>query len=134
MPNYYTTELPKSATVAYYYPETVENEQLEQVIKENEIRLIDKLRSGYPSVVVLFNHNQSATMRFLKVSGALRETHTKVFPPHMSGVPCKHVGYEVDFDGLSNVERGVSRDIEKAKKMIDERYSREIKTDWPDLF
>jgi len=76
---YYTTELPKTATVAYYYPKTVENEQLEQVTKENEIRLIDKLRSGYPSVVVVFNHNRSATMRFLRANGALMRHIQKYF-------------------------------------------------------
>ena len=129
MPNYYITELPETATVAYYYPEAGENlnsEQLEQITKENEIRLMDKLHSNYPSVVALFDWNRSVTMRFLRAESALNETHTSISPSHMSGVSCKHVSYEVDFDRMGNVERHISRDIENAKRVINERYSREF--------
>lgn len=120
MPNYYITELPKTATVAYYYPETVENNQLEQITRENEIRLMDKLRGNYPNVLILFNHNRSGTMMFLRKHGALKETHTQIFPSHMSGVSCKHVSYEIDFDRLNHLEENISRNIEIAKRKVDE--------------
>jgi hypothetical protein len=132
MPNYYITELPKTATVAYYYPEEGENlksEQLEQITKENEIRLMDKLSGDYPNIVALFNHNRSGTMRFLRINGALNETHTKIFLSHMSEVPCKHVSYEVNFDRLDGLEGQVTGNIEYAKRKIDEEYSKEIKMD-----
>jgi hypothetical protein len=119
MPNYYITDLPKTATVAYYYPET--NESLvEQITRENEIRLMDKLRGNYPNVLTLFNHNRSGTMRILRWCGALNETHTKISPSHMSGVSCKHVSYEIDFDRLNSLENSASRDIEGAKRKVDE--------------